>query len=69
MKTIVLKLDMRSKSAKVLNELITEMSKTNKGITVEESPYDPEFVKMVKKAAASKNRTEIDPENLWASIK
>jgi hypothetical protein len=69
MKTILLKLDMRSKSAKILDELITEMSKSNKGITIEESPYDPEFVKMVKNAAASRNRTEVDPKNIWASIK
>ncbi len=69
METLILTLDTRSKAAKVLKELITEMSKNDKGIKVEESPYDSEFVEIVKKSAASKNRTEIDPENLWASIK
>lgn len=68
METVILKLDMRSKSAKALKDLIMEMSKDNKGIKVEKSPYDPDFVKMVKKSAASKNRTEIDPKNVWASI-
>ncbi len=68
METIILKLDMRSKGAKLLKELIDEMSKTNKGIQVEKSPYDPEFVRMVKKSSGSKNRTEVDPKNLWASI-
>lgn len=61
---------MRSKAAKALKELITEMSKNHKGIELEEeSPYDPKFVKMVKKAAASKKRTVVDPDNLWQSIK
>ena len=69
METLIITLDTRSKAAKVLKELITEMSKNDKGIKVEESPYDSEFVEIVKKSAASKNRTEIDPENLWASIK
>lgn len=69
MEIVILKLDMRSKSAKVLKDLIIEMSKANKGITVEQSPYDPDFVKMVRKSAASKNRTEVDRENVWASIK
>lgn len=69
METIILTLDMRSKSAKLLKELITEMSKSSKGIKVEDSPYDPAFVKMVKKSAASKNRTIVDPDNLWESIK
>lgn len=68
METLILKLDMRSKSAQVLKELITEMSRANKGIKLEKSPYDPEFVKMVKASSSSKNRTEIDPENVWASI-
>lgn len=35
----------------------------------EKSPYDPEFVKMVKKSAASKDGRVIDPKNLWESIK
>jgi hypothetical protein len=33
----------------------------------EESPYDPEFVKMVLKAREGKS-TRINPENIWESI-
>jgi hypothetical protein len=35
---------------------------------IEESPYDPEFVAMVKKAQKSKNRTIVDPNDIWGSL-
>lgn len=34
----------------------------------EESPYNPEFVKMVLDSAKSKNRTTIDPNDIWGSL-
>ena len=34
----------------------------------EESPYNPEFVKMVLDSAKSKNRTVIDPNDIWGSL-
>lgn len=34
----------------------------------EKESYNPAFVKMVKKAAASKNRTRVTSKNLWESI-
>jgi len=38
-------------------------------ISVETSPYDPDFVAMVKKAEKRGNFTEIDPNNVWGSLK
>lgn len=32
------------------------------------SPYDPEFVKMIKKSAESKNRTVVNPNDVWGSL-
>ncbi len=37
-------------------------------IAVETSPYDPDFVAMVKKAEARGNYTEIDPNDVWGSL-
>jgi hypothetical protein len=35
----------------------------------EESPYNPEFVKMIKEAAASKKRYRVDNvDELWESL-
>ena len=46
--------------------------KTNKEIKEkvdsDESPYNPEFVKMVLDSAKSKNRTVIDPNDIWGSL-
>ena len=35
----------------------------------EKSPYDPEFVKMVKESADERGGRVIDPKNIWESIK
>ena len=43
-------------------------SKKNVNMEVVESPYNPEFVKMVLKSAKSKNRTIIDPNDIWGSL-
>jgi hypothetical protein len=37
-------------------------------INVETSPYDPEFVAMVKKAEKNGNYTEVDPKDVWDSL-
>ncbi|MGY3213349.1 DUF2683 family protein [Mucilaginibacter sp. HD30] len=37
-------------------------------ISVEEGPYDPEFVSMIKKAQKSGKYTEIDPKDVWGSL-
>jgi hypothetical protein len=69
METITLKINERSKAGKLLKDLIGILSdKSGVEIVDEESPYNPEFVAMVKKAAASKNRTEINPDDIWGSL-
>ena len=35
----------------------------------EEGPYDPEFVQMVLDASNEEGGKEIDPKNLWESLK
>lgn len=37
-------------------------------ISVETSPYDPDFVTMVKKAEKRGKYTEVDPKNVWGSL-
>ena len=37
-------------------------------ISVETSPYDPEFVAMVKKAEKTGNYKEVDPNDVWGSL-
>jgi len=37
-------------------------------ISVETSPYDPDFVTMVKTAEKRGNYKEIDPKDVWGSL-
>jgi len=37
-------------------------------ISVETSPYNPEFVAMVKKAEKNGNYKEVDPNDVWGSL-
>jgi len=32
------------------------------------SPYNPLFVEKIKKFAASKNRTEVNPKDVWGTL-
>lgn len=61
---------MRTKAGKAFKEMLDTVYSKQPGIEVveEKSPYNPEFVKMVKKSAASKNRTRVTSKNLWESI-
>ena len=46
-----------------------EIIETNsKKIKVVDSPYNPEFVKMILKAQKSSQRTEINPNDIWGSL-
>jgi len=70
MTTITLKINERTKAGKTLKNLIELFSKENKGVEVvsDESPYNPEFVKMIKKAEARGNYKEINPKDVWGSL-
>lgn len=37
-------------------------------ISVETSPYDPDFVAMVKKTEKRGNYKDIDPNDIWGSL-
>lgn len=66
MATFTIKIDERNKSAKSFIDYI----KTLPFVKIEkESHYNPEFVKMVKKAEASKKRYKVDNvDKLWESL-
>ena len=78
MTTLTIKINEKSKKGKAFLEfartffanekdvIVTE-SKDEKA-EVEETPYNPEFVKMVLDSAKSKNRTVIDPNDIWGSL-
>ncbi len=69
MTTLTLKINEKSKAGIALMSFLEIILKQS-GVEViaEKSPYNPEFVKMVKDAAKSKNRTRIAPDNVWESI-
>lgn len=65
--SVTVKIDTRSKAAKKLLAFLQTLSFVE--IEEEKSPYDPEFVKMVKKSAASKERIKVeDVDKLWENL-
>lgn len=74
MSIVSLKINNETKAGKALLAVI-EFFKNQKGIELvnisvnEDGPYNLEFVKMVLDAAKEKGGREIDPKNLWESIK
>lgn len=73
--TISLKINKNSKKGKAFMELAQNSLSENEEVNIissdiedDESPYNPEFVKMVLDAAKSKNRTTIDPKDIWGSL-
>lgn len=75
---ITLKINKRTKAGRAFLAMLDVFVKDSKGVEVisadskvseTESPYDPEFVKMVKEAAASKEWYEVkDVNDLWESL-
>jgi hypothetical protein len=52
-------------------QFLKEFLKDDNSVEIikEKSPYNPEFVKMVKKSAASKKRYQVDNvDELWKSL-
>jgi hypothetical protein len=72
MTTVTIQINERSRLGKAIMELLRSSAKESNAIKLveaeEEQPYNPKFVEMVLKASAGKNRTTIDPNNLWESI-
>lgn len=71
MATITLKINERTEKGKVFMPFLKEFLKDDKSVEIieEKSPYNPEFVKMVKKSASSKKRYQVDNiDELWKSL-
>ena len=73
MTTITLKINENSKKGKAFLEMARVFSENSKEIVLieetDKSPYDPEFVKKIKKASTEKGRLMESAEDLWESIK
>jgi len=71
MATITLKINERTGKGKIFMQFLKEFIKDEKSVEIieEKSPFNPEFVKMVKKSAASKKRYQVDNvDELWESL-
>ena len=73
MTTITLKINEKSKKGKAFLEMARVFSENSKEIVLieekDKSPYDPEFVKKIKKASTEKGWLVESAEDLWESIK
>jgi hypothetical protein len=76
MTTFTIKINERTKAGKAFRAMTETFFKDAKGIEIienkeekEDEIYNPEFVKMVKKSAASKKRYQVDNvDELWKSL-
>lgn len=73
MATFRFRIDERTRMGKAILELLRSTAKESSAIelidnTEAQDNYKEDFVKMVLVASESKNRTRIDPNNLWESI-
>jgi predicted RND superfamily exporter protein len=73
MTTITLQINENSKKGKAFLEMARVFSENSKEIVLieeeDKSPYNPEFVKKIKKASTEKGRLMESAEDLWESIK
>ena len=73
MTTITLKINENTKKGKAFLEMARVFFENSKEIVLIEednkSPYNPEFVKKIKKASKEKGRVMNSAEDLWESIK
>ena len=77
MTTLTIKIDERSKKGKAFLEFARTFFNEGKEVEIvapvsknkkEESPYNPEFVKMVLDAEKRGNYTTLDPNDIWGSL-
>lgn len=77
MKTLTVKINERTKIGKAFIamfdsfkgfEEIEIIETDSKKPKKEESPYNPEFVKMVLESAKRGDYTEVDPKDVWGSL-
>ncbi len=70
---VTLRINHRTKVGKTLLSFIEFFAKENKEVeimytTEEKSPYNPEFVKMIKEAEKEKGGIHVKSETLWADL-
>ena len=71
MTTITLKINDKSTAGRTFLAFLRTFVAKEKAVEIVEepkSPYNPEFVEMVNRAEKSKNRTEINPDDVWGSL-
>ena len=79
MTTLTIKINESSKKGKAFLEFAKSFFDDEKDVEIIEfgtkkttdatqNTYNPEFVAMVKKAQKSKNRTVVDPNDVWGSL-
>ncbi len=72
MSVMTVQIDLNTKAGKALKELI-DILPEKKGIRILESdtksPYSAKFVKKIKTAEKRAEYKEVNPENVWESIK
>ncbi len=69
---VTLKIDHRTKIGKTLLSFIEFFAKENKEVEIvditKKSPYNPEFVKMIKEAEKEKGGIHVKSETLWTDL-
>lgn len=78
MTTLTLKINERTKAGKAFLAMTSSLVKESKSIEIVtskpnlegigESPYNPEFVAMIKKAEKRGNYITVDPKDIWGSL-
>jgi len=66
--TTVIKIDTRSKMAQQFLEYVRTLPFAKVEQQTEKSPYNPEFVKKIKKAEKQKGRVVTSGKSLWDSL-
>jgi hypothetical protein len=72
MTTLTVKINERNSLGKAIADLLRSTAKESKAVKLmeikEESPYNAEFVAMIKEAEQRGKFREIDPNNVWESL-
>jgi hypothetical protein len=70
MATVTVKINERSSLGKAIMDLLISSSKESNVVEFieEKSPYNPEFVKKIKRAQKRASYKEIDPNDVWGSL-
>ena len=71
MATITLKINEKTTAGKAIKKMLLALVTMPEVEIIKEEKeeyYNPEFVKMIKKSAASKKRYKVDTDDIWGSL-